>query len=72
MALDIQGKTYVIVHQGRAIKCLVCRMTSHNPNDVAFRFCGNCNRFHDHDQGPRIDRELAETPARRKRFAHAD
>lgn len=39
--------SFAILENGLAIKCLHCGMTSHNPNDVAFRYCGNCHRFHD-------------------------
>jgi hypothetical protein len=28
-------------------------MTSHNPNDVAHRYCGNCHRYHPSDDNPR-------------------
>lgn len=38
---------YATVHDGRAIECLVCGLVSHNPHDVAHRYCGHCNRFHD-------------------------
>lgn len=26
-------------------KCPVCKMESFNPNDIKYRYCGNCNRF---------------------------
>jgi len=39
--------TYAIVERGRAIKCLTCGMTSWSPSDVKFRYCGNCEVFHD-------------------------
>ena len=29
------------------ILCLVCNWISHNPNDVAHRFCGHCDLFLD-------------------------
>lgn len=29
-----------------AIQCLVCGRVSHNPNDVAERYCGYCHVFH--------------------------
>lgn len=29
------------------IMCLRCDMTSYNPNDVAYRYCGWCHEFHD-------------------------
>jgi hypothetical protein len=38
---------YELLDEGRAIKCYVCGMVSHNPNDVAQRYCGNCHRFHE-------------------------
>lgn len=47
------GKTYEIVMTPTGnppqigIKCLVCDMTSWNPNDVTNRYCGNCHRFHE-------------------------
>ena len=40
-------KTYLIVKNGTAIKCLCCGLTSHNPNDVAQRYCGFCHAFHE-------------------------
>jgi protein-arginine kinase activator protein McsA len=27
--------------------CPQCGMTSHNPNDVRERYCGNCHQYHD-------------------------
>lgn len=29
------------------ITCPVCKITSHNPNDVLHHYCGNCKLFHD-------------------------
>lgn len=29
------------------IKCPFCGMTSWNPNDVRWKYCGNCHNFHD-------------------------
>ena len=29
-----------------AIQCLCCGLTSHNPNDVANRYCGFCHEWH--------------------------
>lgn len=29
-----------------SITCPSCGMTSHNPNDVRYRYCGNCREFH--------------------------
>jgi ribosomal protein L37E len=42
-------KTYEMVPTttGHAIRCRVCGMTSHNPNDVKHRYCGHCHAFHD-------------------------
>lgn len=38
---------YRLVEDGEAIECLVCRYTSHNENDIRFKYCGNCHSFHD-------------------------
>jgi hypothetical protein len=38
---------YELLADGRTIKCLACGKVSHNPNDVAQRYCGNCHRFHE-------------------------
>lgn len=27
--------------------CPTCQMTSHNPNDEKYRYCGNCNKYED-------------------------
>jgi ribosomal protein S27AE len=35
-----------ISDDGKAITCLKCGMTSHNPNDVAHRYCGRCHIYH--------------------------
>lgn len=29
-----------------SITCLVCNMTSYNPNDIEYRYCGMCHEFH--------------------------
>lgn len=34
-----------------SITCPTCRMTSYNPNDVRYRYCGNCHEFHDQMPG---------------------
>tara|TARA_R110000824_G_C14922365_1_gene647854 strand:- start:213 stop:521 length:309 start_codon:yes stop_codon:yes gene_type:complete len=39
------GPTYVT--DGESITCLTCQMTSWSPVDVAKRYCGKCNKFHD-------------------------
>lgn len=38
---------YTIAADGRSITCSLCGRTSHNPNDVEYRYCGNCHRFLD-------------------------
>ncbi len=38
---------YEISEDGKSIKCLICGLTSYNPNDVENRYCANCNVFHD-------------------------
>ena len=42
-------KTYEIITvlDNDGIKCLKCGMISFNKNDVDFKYCGNCHRFHD-------------------------
>jgi hypothetical protein len=37
--------TYLVINAGSAIMCLRCGAVSHNPNDVAERYCGACNEF---------------------------
>jgi hypothetical protein len=39
--------TYQITHDGKAIKCLACGLTSHNGNDVREKHCVKCRVFHD-------------------------
>jgi len=41
--------TYVLreASHGPGIECLVCGLTSWNPNDVANRYCGHYKRFHE-------------------------
>ncbi len=41
------NKTYEIVEDGHAIVCLICGRKSYNANDVAQKYCGDCNRFHE-------------------------
>jgi len=47
----VPAKTYELSpysgQEGLAIKCLRCGMVSHNLNDVAQLYCGNCHRFHE-------------------------
>jgi ribosomal protein L37E len=41
-------KTYEIVtkNDSTGIKCLTCGLTSWNHNDVQYKYCGNCHKFH--------------------------
>lgn len=39
-------KTYTISDDGKSITCLLCNMTSFNPNDILHKYCGNCHAFH--------------------------
>ena len=41
------GKTYEILHNGQAIKCLFCGLISYNLNDINNRYCGHCHKFHE-------------------------
>ena len=40
------AQTHRIIHDGRAIHCLLCGMISFDQGDVSERYCGNCRRFH--------------------------
>ena len=40
-------KTYELDAAGKWIQCLRCGLRSHNPNDVAQRYCGKCHIFHE-------------------------
>lgn len=42
----ITGPGYQVLNGGTAIQCMACGMISHNPKDVAERYCGNCHTFH--------------------------
>ncbi len=35
------------VDAAASVTCPQCGMVSHNRNDVAHRYCGNCHQFHD-------------------------
>jgi hypothetical protein len=39
--------TYELVEEGKAIKCLLCELTSYHPEDVRQHYCGRCRLFHD-------------------------
>lgn len=43
----IEVTTYRINWPRRSITCLVCGLTSYNPNDVEARYCGHCHASHD-------------------------
>jgi hypothetical protein len=48
----MSAMTYEIIQaDGRpdSIRCLRCKLVSHNPNDVAALYCGNCHKFHARD-----------------------
>lgn len=39
--------TFHISMDGKSITCLRCKVTSHNPEDVAQHYCGRCHVHHD-------------------------
>jgi hypothetical protein len=43
-----------------SITCPRCGLTSHNPNDVANRYCGNCHVFLERPIPPAVKRLLDE------------
>lgn len=65
--------TYTISVDGRAITCHRCGMTSHHPQDVQHRFCGNCKLFHEGAPAANTDlvRENAELRRRLDSARHA-
>jgi hypothetical protein len=40
-----QGIRYWVSQDGISIICVRCGMTSHNPSDVAEKYCGFCHTF---------------------------
>jgi predicted RNA-binding Zn-ribbon protein involved in translation (DUF1610 family) len=38
---------FTVAADGKSIACHACGLTSHNPNDVAQRYCGACKVFLD-------------------------
>lgn len=43
-------KTYIILDNGKAIKCLECDKVSYHPDDVANLYCGFCHKFHEREK----------------------
>ena len=44
-ALD--GLRVIVERQAPSITCPTCGAVSHNPNDIAQRYCGHCHQFHE-------------------------
>lgn len=44
--------TYSILHEGKAIRCDVCKCVSWHPQDVEHRYCASCKAFHDEGSDP--------------------
>ena len=42
------GKDYPHHEQYPHVKCPVCDMTSYNPHDIEWGWCGNCNAYTSH------------------------
>ena len=42
-----ESQGFSIAPDGKSITCHVCGMTSHNPNDVRYKYCGMCHVFHE-------------------------
>lgn len=38
---------FAVLEDGAALRCLLCGYVSHNPNDVAHRYCPNCRLYLD-------------------------
>lgn len=50
-----KAETYTINYEfgkPKSITCNICNMTSHNPNDIAHKYCGNCEEFHEDRNEP--------------------
>ncbi len=45
--IAITGVPYLLVDWDKAILCFTCGHISHNPNDVAQKYCGHCHKFHE-------------------------
>lgn len=48
-----------------SITCPVCRMTSYNPNDIVYGYCGNC---HDYTSPQGIPEPLPPPPQKHSRL----
>jgi hypothetical protein len=47
---DVPPMTYQIAADGfSSILCLICQRRSYNLNDVKYRYCAHCKRFHNCD-----------------------
>lgn len=49
---SVHGPNVVVSKDGevtfpQSITCPACGMTSHNPNDVKEKYCGNCHKYYD-------------------------
>jgi hypothetical protein len=67
-------QTYEISPDGLSITCKRCKLTSHNPNDVAQRYCGRCHVFHENLWPPSREWWLTHpepTPPRPPQVDHA-
>lgn len=53
----------------QGIKCRVCKLTSWSSEDVKYRYCGNCNRFHDEMVFERLDKKHASLKRSVRRMA---
>lgn len=54
IAIFIRERDYIIGKTEREhqqyIKCLDCERTSYNENDIKYRFCGHCKKYHHNQQ----------------------
>ena len=40
-------QTFRLMNDDTAIKCLICGLVSHHPEDVKQRYCASCHQFHE-------------------------
>ncbi len=52
LAAFAEYQQQLLQEAGASITCPRCGMTSHNPKDVLYRYCGNCHQFHDPMERP--------------------